>query len=107
MMFHVHAKTTREYFYTNTIVWFTMDAYLEEELYDLLTYCMQNEKPSADYDHKKERIHEIGKELFSDGGADAMINMYFAIQNRIKEEIHKDANPYRSWWNGITDEWKY
>ncbi|NHI04559.1 hypothetical protein DYY67_2227 [Candidatus Nitrosotalea sp. TS] len=38
-----------------------MDAYLEEELYDLLTFCMQNERASPDYDSKKERIHEIGK----------------------------------------------
>ena len=83
-----------------------MDAYLEEELYDLLTFCMQNES-SPDCDSKKERVHAIGEELFSDGGVDAMVNMYFAIQNRIKEEIHKDANTYRSWWNGITDEWKY
>ncbi|HJT10810.1 MAG TPA: hypothetical protein VJ771_08510 [Candidatus Nitrosotalea sp.] len=83
-----------------------MDAYLEEELYDLLTFCMQNES-SPDCDSKKERIHTIGEELFSDGGVDAMVNMYFAIQNRIKEEIHKDANTYRSWWNGITEEWKY
>ncbi len=83
-----------------------MDAYLEEELYDLLTFCMQNES-SSDSDSKKERIHVIGEELFSDGGVDAMENMYFAIQNRIKEEIHKDANTYRSLWNGITNEWKY
>ena len=84
-----------------------MDAYLEEELYDLLTFCMQNAPTSPDYDSKKERIHEIGKEIHSVGGADAMENMYFAIQNRIKEEIQKDAKPYRSWWNGIADEWKY
>ncbi len=83
-----------------------MDAYLEEELYDLMTFCIQNERSSPDY-NKKERVHEIGKELYSDGGVDAMENMYFAIQNRISEEIHKDAKPYRSWWNGITDEWKY
>lgn len=84
-----------------------MDAYLEEELYDLMTFCIQNESSSPDYNSKKERMYEIGKELFSDGGVDAMENMYFAIQNRINEEIQKDATPYRSWWNGITDEWKY
>jgi hypothetical protein len=84
-----------------------MDAYLEEEMYDLMTFCMQNDSSSPDYASKKERIREIGRELFSDGGVDSMINMYFAIQNRIKEEIHKDANSYRSWWNDITDEWKY
>lgn len=83
-----------------------MDAYLEEELYDLLTFYIQY--PSSSYaKSKKERIQEIGRELFGDGGVDAMENMYFAIQNRIKEEIQKDAKPYRSLWNEITDEWKY
>jgi hypothetical protein len=24
----------------------------------------------------------------------------------VKEEIGKDAKPYRSWWNDITQEWK-
>jgi hypothetical protein len=84
-----------------------MDAYLEEELYDLITYCIQNPANSPDYESKKNRVQEIGKELFADGGVDAMENMYFAIQNRIKEEIQKEAKPYRSWWNGITDEWNY
>ena len=84
-----------------------MDAYLEEELYDLITYFIQNPADSTNYKSKKERIEEIGKELFSDGGVDAMENMFFAIQNRIKEEIQKDATPYRSLWNGITDDWKY
>jgi hypothetical protein len=84
-----------------------MDAYLEEELYDLITYCIQNPVNSPDYESKKGRVQSIGKELFADGGADAMENMYFAIQNRIKEEIQKDAKPYRSWWNNITDEWRY
>ncbi len=71
-----------------------------------MTYCIQNTPNSPDYKSKKERIHEIGKELFADGGVDAMENMYFAIQNRIKEEIQKDAKPFRPWWNNITDEWK-
>jgi len=84
-----------------------MDAYLEEELYDLITHCIQNSADSTNYKSKKDRIEEIGKELFADGGVDAMENMYFAIQNRIKEEIQKDAKPYRSLWNGITDDWKY
>jgi hypothetical protein len=83
-----------------------MDAYLEEELYDLITYCIQNPN-SADYESKKHRVQQIGNELFADGGVDAMENMYFAIQNRIKEEIQKDAKPFRLWWNNITDEWKY
>lgn len=84
-----------------------MDAYLEEELYDLITYLIQNPADSTNYKSKKERIEEIGKELFADGGADAMENMFFAIQNRIKEEIQKDTTPYRPLWNGITDDWKY
>lgn len=84
-----------------------MDAYLEEELYDLITYLIQNPADSTNYKSKKERIQEIGKELFADGGADAMENMFFAIQNRIKEEIQKDTTPYRPLWNGITDDWKY
>jgi len=83
-----------------------MDAYLEEELYDLITYCIQNSN-SPDYESKKDRILEIGKELFADGGVDAMENMYFVIQNRIKEEIQKDIKSYRSWWNYITDKWQY
>ncbi len=84
-----------------------MDAYLEEELYDLMTFCVQNSPTSPDYNSKKERVEEIGRELYNDGGVDAMVNMYFAVQNRIQEEIQKDVKPYRSWWNGITDEWKY
>ncbi|MDE1867990.1 MAG: hypothetical protein KGI08_09820 [Thaumarchaeota archaeon] len=76
-------------------------------MYDLVTFCIQNSPTVPDYDSKKSRIVEIGRELYSDGGADAMVNMYFAVQNRIKEEIQKDANPYRTLWNGITEEWKY
>ena len=55
-----------------------MDAYLEEELYDDLTYSIQNPSGS-DFESKKKCIEEIGK----------------------------DAKPYRSWWNNITPEWKY
>ena len=82
-----------------------MDAYLEEELIDLLTFCLQN--PTSGIDSKKQRVQEIGHDLFADGGTDAMENMYFSIEHRIKEEIQKDPRPYRSWWNGISDEWKY
>jgi len=84
-----------------------LDAYLEEELYDLITHCIQNDPSSQGYASKKQRVSEIGRELYSDGGVDAMENMYFSIENRIKEEIQKDAKPYRSWWNNVTDEWKY
>ena len=83
-----------------------MDAYLEEELYDLLTYCIQN--PNAqDFGTKKERVVDIGRELYADGMADALENMFFSIEHRIKEEIGQDARPYRAWWNGIAAEWNY
>jgi len=51
-----------------------MDAYLEEELYDLLTHCAQN-PDASDFESKKQRIEEIGRELYADGGTDAMENM--------------------------------
>lgn len=87
-----------------------MDAYLEEELYDLLTFCIQGQSTAAAPDivaGKKERVAEIGRELAADGGADAMESMFFAIENRIQGEIGADARPYRAWWNGIASEWKY
>ena len=83
-----------------------MDAYLEEELYDILTYCIQNPSGS-DFEIKKHRAKEIGCDLYADGGLDAMENMFYSIEFRIKEEIGKDAKPYRSWWNNISEEWKY
>jgi hypothetical protein len=83
-----------------------LDAYLEEELYDLITYCIQNPNAS-DLEIKKQRIEEIGKELYADGGVDAMENIFYPIEFRVKEEIGRDAKPYRSRWNNITEEWKY
>jgi hypothetical protein len=50
-----------------------MDAYLEEELYDILIYCIQNPNAS-EFESKKKRIEEIGRELYADGGIDAMEN---------------------------------
>jgi len=83
-----------------------MDFMLEEEMIDLATFCLQN--PGSDeVGQKKERIVEIGKELFADGGVDALENMFFALENRIKEEIGKDPRPLRSLWNGNTGEWSY
>ncbi len=73
-----------------------MDAYLEEELYDILTYNIQNSN-APDFESKKKRIEEIGKELYDDGGTDAMENMFYSIEFRIKDEIGRDAKPYRSW----------
>jgi hypothetical protein len=83
-----------------------LDAYLEEELYDLITYCIQNPNAS-DFEAKRQRVEEIGRELYTDGGVDAMENIFYPIEFRIKEEIGNDAKPYRSWWNNITEEWKY
>lgn len=83
-----------------------LDAFLEEELYDLVTYCLQYPNAS-DIESKKQRVREIGKELYTDGGVDAMENIFYPIEFRIKEEIGQDAKPYRSWWNDITKEWNY
>ena len=63
-----------------------MDAYLEEEFYDILTYCIEN--PNApDLESKKQRVSIIGKELHADGGTDAMENMFYSIEFRIKDEL--------------------
>ena len=83
-----------------------MDAMLEEEMIDLVTFCLQN-PDSNEVKTKKNQISEIGKSLFSDGGVDAMENVFFAIQNRITEEIGKDPQSFRSLWNGNSEEWKY
>jgi len=83
-----------------------LDAYLQEELYDLLTYCIQKPQ-SPDFASKKGRVQEIGRELYADGGADALENIFFSIEHRVKDEIDRDAKPYRMWWNSIANEWKY
>ena len=83
-----------------------MDAYLEEELIDLFTYYFQNPNAS-DLETKKQRVKEIGTELFNDGGNDAMENMFYSVEIRIKEEIGKDIKENRSWWNGVSENWKY
>ncbi|MGI0063460.1 MAG: hypothetical protein ACREAJ_03060 [Nitrosopumilaceae archaeon] len=83
-----------------------MDAMLEEEMIDLITFCLQN-PDSDEVEGKKSRISEIGKDLYLDGGVDAMENMFFAIQNRITEEIGKDPKPFRALWNENSKEWKY
>ena len=49
----------------------------------------------------------IGKEIYDDRGTDAMENMFYSIKFRIKDEIGRDAKQYRSWWNSISDDWKY
>jgi len=83
-----------------------MDFMLEEELIDLMTFCLQN-PDSFEVDEKKNRISEIGRELFEDGGVDALENFFFVLKNRITEEIKLDPTPFRSLWNGLTEEWKY
>ncbi len=83
-----------------------MDFMLEEEMIDLLTFCLQN-PTSPDLAAKKSRITEIGHELYSDGGADALENMFFALKNRITEEIGIDPSLLKSLWNGLTPEWNY
>lgn len=55
-----------------------MDAYLEEELYDILTYCIQNPNAS-DLISKRHRIEEVGRELYTDGGVDAMENIFYPL----------------------------
>jgi hypothetical protein len=80
-----------------------MDAYLEEELYDLLIYCLQNPH-GPDFGAKKEKSR---RDRYTDGGLDAMENMFYSIEFRIKEEIDKDAKPCRAWWNNISGEWRY
>jgi hypothetical protein len=63
---------------------------------------------ASDFESKKQIVQEIGKELYADGVVDAMDNIFYPIEVRVKEEIGKDARPYRSWWNDITkeEEWK-
>ncbi len=79
---------------------------LEEELIDLMTFCLQN-PDSTDVSEKHKRITEIGYELYADGGVDALENFFFVLKNRIMQEIEKDPSPMRSLWNGLTNEWQF
>ena len=83
-----------------------MDFMLEEEMIDLLTFCIQNPN-SNEVESKKSRLKVVGKEIFDDGGVDAMENFFFTVENRIEGEIQQSPKPYRSLWNGISDEWNY
>ena len=83
-----------------------MDFMLEEELVDLMTFCLENPE-SSEIEQKKTRISEIGKELYEDGGIDALENFAFVLKNRITEEIGKDPSQFRPLWNGLTEEWNY
>ena len=53
-----------------------MDFMLEEELIDLMTFCLQNPE-SVEISDKHKRITEIGHELYADGGVDALENFFF------------------------------
>ena len=79
---------------------------LEEELIDLMTFCLQNPK-SGEVEEKKQRITEIGKELYADGGVDALENFFFVIKNRIEGEINQDPSPFKTLWNGLDVSWKF
>ncbi len=83
-----------------------MDFMLEEELLDLMTFCLQNPE-SDEVEEKKQRITEIGKELYADGGVDALENFFFVIKNRIEGEINQDPSPFKTLWNGLDDSWKF
>ncbi len=83
-----------------------MDFMLEEELLDLMTFCLQNPE-STEIPEKHKRITELGGELYADGGVDALENFFFVLKNRIIQEIDKDPSPMRSLWNGISDEWNF
>ena len=83
-----------------------MDFMLEEEMIDLLTFCLQNPH-SEEIELKKSRFKEVGKEIFDDGGVDAMENFFFVVENRIEGEIEKSPKPFRSLWNDLSDEWNY
>ena len=85
---------------------FSMDFMLEEEMIDLFTFCLQN-PDSSEVPEKKNRITQIGQELYADGGVDAMENFFFAVKNRIIGEIQKDPEPFRALWNNIDPQWKY
>ena len=83
-----------------------LDFLLEEEMIDILTFCLQN-PDSNEIESKKQRLKEIGNELFNDGGIDAMENFFFVVENRIIGEIEKDPKTFRNLWNGISEEWNY
>ena len=80
-----------------------MDMMLEEELIDLMTFCLQN-PDSSELNDKHSRITEIGGEIYADGGVDALENFSFVLKNRIIQEIEKDPSSLLSLWNGLTSE---
>ena len=81
-----------------------MDMMLEEELIDLMTFCLQNPN-SSEINDKHSRIIEIGGEIYADGGVDALENFSFVLKNRIIQEIEKDPSPLLTLWHGLTSDW--
>jgi hypothetical protein len=81
-----------------------MDMMLEEELIDLMTFCLQN-PTSSEINYKHSRIIEIGGQIYADGGVDALENFSFVLKNRIIQEIEKDPSPLLSLWHGLTNDW--
>ena len=78
-----------------------MDMMLEEELIDLMTFCLQN-PDSTELKEKHGRIIRIGQEIYDDGGDDAIENFSFVLKNRITQEIEKDPSPLLSLWQGLS-----
>ena len=56
-----------------------MDMMLEEELIDLMTFCLQN-PDSSDISDNRARIIAIGGEIYADGGSDALENFSFVLK---------------------------
>ena len=52
-----------------------MDFMLEEELLDLMTFCLQNSESEV-IPEKHKKITEIGQQLYDDGGIDALENFF-------------------------------
>jgi len=77
---------------------------LEEELIDLMTFCLQN-PDSSEINENHTRIIEIGGEIYADGGVDALENFSFVLKNRIIQEIEKDPSPLLTLWHGLTSDW--
>jgi len=77
---------------------------LEEELIDLMTFCLQN-PDSLEISDKHARITDIGGEIYTDGGVDALENFSFVLKNRITQEIEKDPSPLLSLWDSLANDW--
>ena len=60
-----------------------------------LRYPIVYNPNASDFESKKKRIGDIGRELYADGTIDSM-KTCFSMEFRIKEEIGKDDKPYHS-----------